>query len=110
MFIIPEKTAVAALLAAASSSWFTGKAEETAGVLLQERLDRVVKASGAKPPMPDYLRIAAADLVRDGLPDLADQASQQFYADVIATRANHSNHRNRPHLIACSCPRDLDRA
>jgi hypothetical protein len=57
---------------------------EMPGVLLQERLDRVVKASGAKPPMPDYLRIAAADLVRDGLPDLADQASQQFYADVIA--------------------------
>jgi putative DNA primase/helicase len=51
---------------------------------LQERLQRVVNASELKPPMPDFLRIAAADLRRDGLPDLADPQSQQFYADIIA--------------------------
>jgi phosphoserine phosphatase len=43
---------------------------EMPGVLLQERLSRVVKASGEKPPLPEYLRISAADLYRDGLPDL----------------------------------------
>ena len=57
---------------------------EMPGVLLQERLSRVVKASGFSPPLPEYLRIAAADLVRDGLPDLASPDAQQFYADVIA--------------------------
>jgi len=57
---------------------------EMPGVLLQERLSRVVKASGEKPPLPEYLRISAADLYRDGLPDLASPDAQQFYADVIA--------------------------
>jgi RecA-family ATPase len=57
---------------------------EMPGAMLKERLDRVVNASDFDPPLPDYLRIAAADLVRDGLPDLADPASQQFYADVVA--------------------------
>lgn len=57
---------------------------EMPGVLLQERLARVVGRSGFTPPEPLFLRIAASDLVRDGLPDLADPASQQFYADVIA--------------------------
>jgi putative DNA primase/helicase len=57
---------------------------EMPGRVLQERLSRVVKASGFSPPLPEYLRIAAADLVRDGLPDLASADSQQFYADVIA--------------------------
>ena len=33
---------------------------------------------------PDYLRIAASDLTRDGLPDLADPAAQERYADIIA--------------------------
>jgi putative DNA primase/helicase len=33
---------------------------------------------------PNFFKIAAADLVRDGLPDLADPAAQQFYCDVIA--------------------------
>ena len=56
---------------------------EMPGVLLQERLSRVVKASGEKPPLPEYLRISAADLYRDGLPDLASPDAQQFYADVI---------------------------
>ena len=57
---------------------------EMPGVVLQERLQRVVGASGLSPPLSDYLRIAAADLRRDGLPDLADPLSQPFYADIIA--------------------------
>jgi hypothetical protein len=57
---------------------------EMPGALLQERLRKVVEASGLEPPMPEYLRIAAADLRRDGLPDLADLAAQQFYVDIIA--------------------------
>ena len=57
---------------------------EMPGVLLQERLARVAGVSERTPIMPEYLRIAAADLVRDGLPDLSDPASQQFYADIIA--------------------------
>ena len=57
---------------------------EMPGVLLQERLARVAGVSERTPIMPEYLRIAAADLVRDGLPDLSDPASQKFYADIIA--------------------------
>jgi len=57
---------------------------EMPGAVLQQRLDRVVKASGHSPPMPDYLRVAASDLTRDGLPDLADPAAQGFYSDIIA--------------------------
>jgi hypothetical protein len=57
---------------------------EMPAVVLQQRLARVVGASGLEPPLPDYLRIAAADLRRDGLPDLADPAAQGFYADIVA--------------------------
>ena len=57
---------------------------EMPAVVLQERLRSVVSASGLEPPLPDYLRIAAADLRRDGLPDLADPQSQGFYADIVA--------------------------
>jgi putative DNA primase/helicase len=57
---------------------------EMPAVVLQERLQRVVSNSGLEPPLPDYLRIAAADLRRDGLPDLADPAAQGFYSDIIA--------------------------
>jgi AAA domain/Helix-turn-helix domain of resolvase len=57
---------------------------EMPAVVLQERLQRVVSASGLEPPLPEYLRIAAADLRRDGLPDLADPQSQGFYSDIIA--------------------------
>lgn len=57
---------------------------EMPGVLLQQRLAAIIKASNAQPPEPLYLRIAAADLVRDGLPDLADPAAQQFYSDIVA--------------------------
>jgi len=57
---------------------------EMPGALLQDRLRGVVGASQFQPPLPDYLRIVAADLRRDGLPDLADPAAQQFYVDVVA--------------------------
>jgi putative DNA primase/helicase len=57
---------------------------EMPAALLQERLRRVVGASEYEPPEPEFLRIAAADLRRDGLPDLADPAAQQFYSDIIA--------------------------
>ena len=57
---------------------------EMPAVVLQERLRCVVSASSLEPPLPDYLRIAAADLRRDGLPDLADPQSQGFYADIVA--------------------------
>jgi hypothetical protein len=35
-------------------------------------------------PIDCYLKIAAADLMPEGLPDLSDPESQQFYDDVIA--------------------------
>jgi putative DNA primase/helicase len=57
---------------------------EMPGAVLQERLRSVTGASGFTPPLPEYLRIAAADLRRDGLPDLADPTAQQFYADIVA--------------------------
>jgi putative DNA primase/helicase len=57
---------------------------EMPGALLQERLRGVTGGSELTPAAPEYLRIAAADLRRDGLPDLADPAAQQFYADIIA--------------------------
>lgn len=57
---------------------------EMPAVDLQARLSREVVASGLTPPMVDYFRIAASDLVRDGLPDLSDPASQSFYAEVVA--------------------------
>src|SRR4029078_7432473 len=33
---------------------------------------------------PTYLKIAAADLMPEGLPDLSDPESQQFYDDGVA--------------------------
>lgn len=57
---------------------------EMPAVVLQERLRAITEASQAEPPLPEYLRIVASDLKRDGLPDLADPAAQRFYADVIA--------------------------
>jgi hypothetical protein len=51
---------------------------------LQEMLRTTTQASAHKPPEPDFFRIAVADLLRDGLPDLADPAAQQFYRDVVA--------------------------
>jgi putative DNA primase/helicase len=57
---------------------------EMPGDVLQDRLRRIVTASGLTPPLPDYLRIAAADTLPDGLPDLADASSQGFYSDIVA--------------------------
>lgn len=57
---------------------------EMPAVLLQERLRKVVETSGLEPPLPEYFRLAAADLRRDGLPDLADPTAQQFYSDIVA--------------------------
>jgi putative DNA primase/helicase len=51
---------------------------------LQETLRATAQASQRSLPEPDFFRIAAADLVRDGLPDLADPGAQQFYRDVVA--------------------------
>lgn len=57
---------------------------EMPGVVLQERLLNIVQTTGMTPPLPDYLRIAAADLSPEGLPDLADVDAHQFYAEVTA--------------------------
>jgi RecA-family ATPase len=50
---------------------------------LQERLTRAIDASSVRPPDATYLKIAASDHSPDGLPDLADPRSHQFYADLI---------------------------
>jgi AAA domain/Helix-turn-helix domain of resolvase len=79
---------------AAGSGWLTWKAPEPRRVLLldgempvdalQDRLRRVVNNSEKQPPLPQSLRIAAADITPDGLPDLSDIAAQKFYAEVVA--------------------------
>ena len=51
---------------------------------MQEMLRATLQASQHSLPDPSFFRIAAADLVREGLPDLANSAAQQFYSDVIA--------------------------
>ncbi len=50
---------------------------------LQVRL-RNIQESSELTPAPDFFRIAAADMFRDGLPDLSDQSMQGFYSDVVA--------------------------
>jgi len=57
---------------------------EMPGADLQARFKSVIAASQFDLVDPDYLKIAAADLMPEGLPDLSDPASQQFYDDVIA--------------------------
>jgi len=57
---------------------------EMPAATLQEMLRATVQASQHSLPDPSFFRIAAADLVREGLPDLANSAAQQFYSDVIA--------------------------
>jgi putative DNA primase/helicase len=52
--------------------------------VLQEMLRATVRASQRSLSDSNFFKIAAADLVRDGLPDLANPSSQQFYSDVIA--------------------------
>jgi hypothetical protein len=57
---------------------------EMPGPDLQQRFNRVLEASQFELADPDYLKIAASDLMPLGLPDLSDPHSQQFYADVVA--------------------------
>jgi AAA domain/Helix-turn-helix domain of resolvase len=71
--------------------WRCGKAwrvlfldGEMPGPDLQQRFKAVSEASQYELADPDYLKIAAADLMPFGLPDLSDPKSQPFYDDVIA--------------------------
>jgi hypothetical protein len=50
---------------------------------LQERLRQVQDRSQFDLADPDYLKIAAADTKRNGLPDLANRRHEQFYDDLI---------------------------
>ncbi len=56
---------------------------EMPGAMLQERFARTIDALKADMP-PDGFKLVAADLEPDGLPDLASEEGQQFYAEVIA--------------------------
>jgi hypothetical protein len=56
---------------------------EMPATMLQEMLRATVNASQSLLHDPTYFRVAAADLVREGLPDLADASAQEFYNDVI---------------------------
>ena len=57
---------------------------EMPGADLQARFRAVTDASQCTLADPDYLKIAAADFMELGLPDLSDPKSQGFYDDVIA--------------------------
>src|SRR5262249_40868152 len=57
---------------------------EMPGADLQARFKAVTDASNFTLADPDYLKIAASDLMPFGLPDLSDHRSQPFYDDVIA--------------------------
>ena len=57
---------------------------EMPAAVLQEMLRATVQASQSAMADPTYFKIAAADLVRDGLPDLSNSAGQEFYRDVVA--------------------------
>jgi hypothetical protein len=57
---------------------------EMPGADLQARFKAVTTASNYTLADPDYLKIAASDLMPFGLPDLSDPKSQPFYDDVIA--------------------------
>ena len=56
---------------------------EMPGADLQARFAAVKERSQFGLADPDYLKIAAADLMEFGLPDLGDLKSQRFYDDVI---------------------------
>ncbi len=56
---------------------------EMPGAMLQERFARTIEALKADISL-DNLKVLAADLEPDGLPDLASEEGQKFYADVIA--------------------------
>ena len=51
-------------------------------VVLKERLERIAEAR-EHPAQRANLKIAAADLTRDGLPDLSDPAAQRLYSKVV---------------------------
>lgn len=57
---------------------------EMPGPDLQQRFQRVSDRSGFELAEPDYLKIAAADMMPFGLPDISDPKAQGFYSDVIA--------------------------
>ena len=56
---------------------------EMPGAMLKERFARTVAAMNADIPVENF-RLVAADIEPDGLPDLASEEAQQYYADVIA--------------------------
>jgi putative DNA primase/helicase len=56
---------------------------EMRAVDIQERFSNI-RAVSELEPAPEFLRIAAADTFRDGLPNLNSKEAQQCYADVIA--------------------------
>src|ERR1700738_1468310 len=56
---------------------------EMRAVDIQERFSNIRAVSEAL-PAPEFLRIAAADTFRDGLPNLNSKEAQQCYADAIA--------------------------
>ena len=55
---------------------------EMPGHMLQERFARAIEQANAEVD-PENLKIAAADLEPDGLPDLAHPESQQYYETII---------------------------
>jgi hypothetical protein len=55
---------------------------EMPAVVLKERLARIAEVS-EHPAQRANLKIAAADLTRDGLPDLSDPAAQRLYSKVV---------------------------
>jgi AAA domain len=55
---------------------------EMPAVALKERLARIAEVS-EHPAQRANLKIAAADLTRDGLPDLSDPAAQRLYSKVV---------------------------
>ena len=57
---------------------------EMPGADLQARFKAVTDASQYTLADPDYLKIAASDLMEFGLPDLSDPKSQGFYDDTVA--------------------------
>ena len=52
--------------------------------MLQERLGRIVRGAAQQPPSDDFLRFLPADLFRDGLPNLGDEAGQAAIANFAA--------------------------
>ena len=56
---------------------------EMPGAMLRERFARTIATMDAS-IAPDNLMLVAADIEPDGLPDLANEEAQQFYADVVA--------------------------